>query len=184
MSKTNLDNMLKSRWLELINYSKKQLRERKISIQPEDFIAECYIYLLKNEDYNKEELDYLKMAKRWIYNQSMWVSKAKLPKSGGESIKSKFKTIGDEIDRSIEYNFLETNVDFDDNIDFALWIADRLDRTEIILFNLIYIDELNHKKIAEKIRATGIKISDSSVYNMTRDLRVKLKKEAEIWRNL
>lgn len=148
----------------------------------DEMLNECFLYLndLIGDDMTK--LDYLKMAKRWITNQTGWQASPGQPRETHKNFKTKHKTIGFDI--SIDNRNFVVDTDFDDNVDFAVWVEKKLDRPEKTLFRMYFIDGQSHRKIADTIRKSGIDISDTSVYLEIKKLKTKLKKMAIIWSKL
>lgn len=146
-----------------------------------DMLSECILYLYDVSKPHMVELDYLKLAKKWIANQAYWQGSSAQPREGLKNFKTKYR-----VSTGIEINYegLDFMSDDDDNeaLDFAVWIESKLDRPEKTLFRLYYIEGLSHRHIAQKIREGGIKVSDSSIYLELRKLKEKLKTFAQIWR--
>lgn len=168
--------MVEKNWTNLVSYSRVKLRGVNSNIDPGEFVSECYIYLLSQVSEGKEEVDYLKLGRRWIMNQSYWSSRSKLPKSEGKNIKSKLRNIGGEGDMSIFEDLFECEeVDLDWKIEYGLWVEGRLDRPEKVLLKLHFIDGLSINKIRALLLETGVKVSSSSIYLQIRKLKEKLK---------
>lgn len=180
-----LNNMIVKNYSELLSYAKVKLWKSKSGLESEEFLNECFLYLCENISSNKRETDYLKLAKRWIHNQTYWSSKSKLPKSSGKNIKSKLKNIGGGGDMTAyESHHYEDEVDLDWKIEYGMWIETKLDKPEKILLRLYFIEENSIKKISDLIRSSGIQISDSSIYLSIQKLKSKLKYLGEEWKKL
>jgi RNA polymerase sigma factor (sigma-70 family) len=178
--------MIVKNWTELTSYASYRLGTNGVNIESEELMSELYLWLIKNCDNYKKEVDYLKLSKKWIQNQCYWTTKTKLPKSSANLVKSMLKpiTINSDGDLTKFEDVLIYQEDYDNRLDFALWIEEKLDKPEKILMKLYFVDGLSIKKIAEMIRSSGISISDSSIYFSIVKLRTKLRKLATIWRQL
>lgn len=146
-----------------------------------DMLSECVLYLYDISAPHMKEIDYLKLAKRWITNQAYWQGSQSQPKEGLKNFKTKYRvSTGIEIDyEGLDFAVAETDCEA---LDFAIWIEKKLDRPEKTLFRLYYIEGLSHRHIAQKIREAGIKVSDSAIYLELRKLKEKLRGFAIIWR--
>lgn len=180
--KNNLDKVFSDSINDLRSFIKARLYQNRSShYDANDMISECYLYCLEQISDNKGEEDYIKLAKNYINNQSSWSPSSGQPKENSKNFKLKHKITGWDNTR-ISYEAPEEYCD--DNIEFAYWVEKYLDRPEKNLFKLYYVDGLSHRKIAELIRNSGIKICDTSVYLEIRKLKDKLKKLSEIWKEL
>lgn len=180
--KKNLDIVFITRGNELTLFTKARLYQNRSShYDANEMLSECYLWCLEQVTPNKLEDDYIKLAKTYINNQTSWKPSGGQPKETSKNFKLKHKLSGFDNTR-LTYDPPEEYEE--DNIEFAYWVEKYLDRPEKNLFKLYFIDGLSHRKIAEMIRTTGIKICDTSVYLEIKKLKAKLKKYGKIWKEL
>lgn len=182
--KVELDKMIGENKSDLELLIKARLYSAKCSNQFDvgDMISECYIYLSSLNSVGLQSIDYLKLAKKWITNQSFWQPASGQPKESHKNFKSKHKFIG----FTQEWEGMEFAFDEVDNeaLDFAFWVEKKLDKPEKVLFKMYFIEGKSHRHIASQIRLSGLKISDTSIYLEIRKLKDKLKKLSIIWREI
>lgn len=180
--KHNLDKVFSMNAVELTNFIKARLYQNRCSYyDASEMLSECYLYCLDLVSPNKLEEDYIKLAKNYINNQTSWQASGGQPKETSKNFKLKHRLSGFDNTR-IKYDVPEEYEE--DNIEFAYWVEKFLDRPEKSLFKLYFVEGQSHRKIAEMIRATGIKICDTSVYLEIKKLKDKLKKYSKIWKEL
>lgn len=158
---------------------------------PDDLLNELVIYLHSNEERVlkviqnsiKKKDPLLRFCNTWMYNSVKYK-----PNKYATNFTSKF-SVGEKVDIDLltelkQSDSTSDNIDLHDlpqehqqKIIFIRKMFESLDPSEKKLYQWHFEENLPHYKIADRLRINGVKVSQSSIYNLLLELRKKIKTE-------
>jgi len=183
-----INNFIEVNYLTLRQLSIKKCLNTQFN--PDDLLNELVIYLHKNEEKinnivsNKQgkKDPLLRFSNDWLYNSTNYkANKYDTNFTSKFIVKEKIQL--DSINIQIEETSEET-IDLHDlspeqqnKVLFIRNLFSQLNQFEQKLFHYHFNEDLPHYTISERLNKTGIKVSASSIYNLLRELRKKIKEE-------